>query len=165
MALGGIGAPAHDLRRGHAGGGEVHLVLHGGEEDLGFLLAFPVVGGQGEDLADALIHALLAGPDLADAGQQFVEVVGQPVAALQPLVVQREALDDVLAEALRRPLAELRATEAVDPVADRDDGSRGCRTKSLADSRLPVPANCKGFLYSCLRPQFALRVDVLEVHG
>ena len=108
LALAGVGPPTDDLRRRHAGGGVVHLVLHGGEEDLGFLFALPVVAGQGEDLPDALVHARLAGADLADAGEQFVEVVGQPVAALQPLVVQREPLDDVLAQAGRGPLAEPR---------------------------------------------------------
>jgi hypothetical protein len=41
------------------------------------LPAFPVVGGQGEDLPDALIHTPFAGPDLADAGKQFVKVIGR----------------------------------------------------------------------------------------
>ena len=52
--------------------------------------------------------------------EQLVEVVAA-AASLQPFVVQREALDDVLAQAMRRPDAELRATVGLDAVADRDD--------------------------------------------
>ena len=43
---------------------------------------FAVVAGQSEDVTDALIHAGLAGADIADAGEQLIEVVGEATAAL-----------------------------------------------------------------------------------
>ena len=122
LALAGVGAPADDLRGRHPGGGVVHLVLHGGEKALRFLFAFSVVAGEREDLPDALVDARLAGADLADAGEQLVEVVHQPAAALEPLVVEREPLDEVLAQAGRGPLAELGAARALHPVADGQNG-------------------------------------------
>jgi len=67
--LGGVGAAADNLGGDHAGGGEVHFILHGSKKDMGFLLAFPIIAGQGEYLADTLIHPSLAGPNLTDAGQ------------------------------------------------------------------------------------------------
>jgi hypothetical protein len=62
-----IGTLPHDLGGRHAGGREVHLVLHGGEEQLCLLFALAVVAGQCEDLADPLVDACLTGPDVADA--------------------------------------------------------------------------------------------------
>jgi hypothetical protein len=85
----------------------VHLVLHDGEEDLCFPLCLHVIGGQREDLPDA--------------GQQFIEVVGQSIAALQPVVIQCETLDQVFAQTFSRPLAELHALERPHPVADSQD--------------------------------------------
>jgi len=40
-----------------------------------------------------LVGALLAGPDIADAGQQFVEMVADRIAPLEALIVQGESLD------------------------------------------------------------------------
>jgi hypothetical protein len=84
-------------------------------------ISFSVIAGQREDLADSLVDAGLARADLADAREQFVEVVHQPLAALQPLVVKREALDDILSEALGSPNAELRAAPGFDTIAHGDD--------------------------------------------
>jgi len=59
-------------------------------------------------------------PDIADARQQFFEIV--PASdLLQPFVVERKALDDVFSQPLGRPDAKLRAPVRLDPVADRDD--------------------------------------------
>jgi hypothetical protein len=102
-----VRAPADDLRRRHAGGGMVHLVLHGGEKPLRFLLALVVVAGQREDLPDALVNARFTGANLSDAGKQFVEIVHQPAAALEPFVIERESFDDVFAKAGRGPRRRL----------------------------------------------------------
>jgi len=47
--------------------------------------------------------------------------VAWPGRVLEPLVVEREPLDDVLAQALRGPDAELRAPMGFRAVPDRDD--------------------------------------------
>ena len=65
-------------------------------------------------------NSLFRGADIADARQQFLEIaVIRP--ALQALVVQREALDQILVQALRGPLAELRATRAAHAIAHRQN--------------------------------------------
>ena len=75
------------------------------------------------DVGDLEVEAPLAGADLADALEQFVEVVlAEARALLEPFVVEHEALDDELPERLRGPDAELRGLAAVDAVADGDDG-------------------------------------------
>jgi hypothetical protein len=84
-------------------------------------LVFDVVDGEGEDFADALVDARLAGPDFADARQQLVEVVGQRVAPLEAFVVEGETFDEVLAQPLRGPLAELDAPGRAHAVADGED--------------------------------------------
>ena len=77
--------------------------------------------------------------DVPDAGQQFIEVVARR-RPLEPLIVQGEALDEVLAQALRGPDAELGAAMGLDPVADGDDDvevvsarpGRSCRRRQLS---------------------------------
>ena len=63
---------------------------------------------------------LLRRPDVADAGQQFLEVIPAP-GPLEPLVIQRKALDDVFPQPLRGPDAELRAAVRLHAVAHGDD--------------------------------------------
>ena len=63
------------------------------------------------------------GADVPDALEQLVEIIVLPVAGriFQPLVVQRESLDDVFPQPLRGPLAELRAPVRFHPVTDGND--------------------------------------------
>ena len=87
----------------------MHFVLHGRKEHLCFFFALPVVPGQRENLADPLVDARFACAYLTDACKQLVEIIRRPSAALEPLVVQRKSLDDILPKAGRGPLAEGRA--------------------------------------------------------
>ncbi len=100
----------------------MHLVLHGGEEQLGFLLALPVVAGQREDLPNPLVDPRFTGANLPDADQQFIKIVHQPAAALQPFVVEGESLDKVLVQAGGSPLAELHPAQTLDPVTYCENG-------------------------------------------
>ena len=90
------------------------------------LLGGVVVGGEGKDLLDPQVHPALAGADVANPLQQLVKVVGYagPLdgRVLEPLVVHRESLDQVLPQSLRRPAAELRAAWRANPVADGQNG-------------------------------------------
>lgn len=115
VGLARVGATADDFGSRHARGGVVHLVLNAGDELLRFFLAFPVVASQGKDFADALVDTCFAGANLADAGKQLIKVVHQPAAALEPLVVQREPLDEVFMQMGPSPLAELGAAGALHP--------------------------------------------------
>ena len=121
-----------DLRRRVAVRGPVHLVLHRGEELLRHLRVRRVVHARRVNIQHLLVEAPLRRADVADALQQLVEVILLPLARriLQPLVVHGEALHQVLAQARRGPLAELRAAVAAHAVADGEDGVAGCSARS-----------------------------------
>ncbi len=84
-----------------------------------------VVDARGVDVQHLPPEDLLRRADVADAREQLVEVVRRPAGLLQALVVQREALDEVLPQALRRPDAGTGCRAWIDPVAHGDDGTRG----------------------------------------
>ena len=124
-----VGAFHDQLGGGLAGGGEEQLVLHLGEKNVGFFFRDAVVRAQGKEVADFLIKALFRGPDLADARQQFVEIV-PGARILEPLIVHDEALHQIFLQVSGGPLAELDAAWRADAVADgenqRPDGRAGC---------------------------------------
>src|SRR5690606_31990307 len=142
-----------------AGGGVVHLVLHDGEEALGGLLALAVVHGQGEDLADALVDPRLAGADVADAGQQLVEVVDGTAVPLEPFVVQREALDQVFGQTGRGPLAELGAAVGAHPVADGEDRLQAVVIHVAAHAAGTLPLNYSELPNGSFRFDLTVPVD------
>jgi hypothetical protein len=87
--------------------GPVQLVLHGGEEVLAQLVPRVVVDAGGIDVGDLLVEQPLRGPDVADALQQFVEVVSaQRAPGLEALVVEGEAFGQQFRQACRSPLAK-----------------------------------------------------------
>jgi len=77
-----MSALADDLRRRVPGGRVDGSVQQVGEEEPRGLPVGIVVDGQGEDVPDVLVHPRFACPDFADTGKQFLEMVGQAVAAL-----------------------------------------------------------------------------------
>lgn len=121
-----VGALGDQLGGGLAGDGEMQLVLDEAEELGGFRQRRRVVGRHRKDLANAPVHPALARPDVADALQQLVETVGRGRAGdrriLQVLVVQGEALDQILAQAFGGPAAKLRAAQRSNPVTHGHDG-------------------------------------------
>ena len=103
--------------------------LHDLEKAGGVLETRLIVGCQRENLAYAQIDALFAGTDVADALQQFIEIIGRGDRAdgrvFQAFVVNRKTLLQILAQRARRPLAELRAARGTDAVADGDNHRQG----------------------------------------
>jgi hypothetical protein len=98
-------------------------------------------------------------PDVTDPCEQLVKVVAA-AAAFEALVVEREALDQVLAEPLSRPDPELSAPVRLHPVADRDDH---IQVEVLDLVRLPVGGSCCRFCNNCPAVQFALVEHVRDV--
>ena len=97
----------------------MHLVLHGLEKLLRQFGVAVVVDAGGVDVGDLLVEEPLAGANVANAGQQFVEVVlPERAPRLDALIVQREALDQQFAEPGRGPLPELGAARRTHAVAD-----------------------------------------------
>ena len=98
--------------------GPVHLVLHGLKEQLSHLRPRVVIHARLVNVANLPVKIPLRNPDFPDAPEQFVVILVFRAALLQPLVVQGKALDDVFAQTLGGPDAELRASMRLHPVAD-----------------------------------------------
>jgi hypothetical protein len=88
------------------------------------VLATALVGavgaGGGEDVARLPVEPLLRGADVPDPRQQFFEVVSRP-RILEPLVLHRETLDQILREHRGGPLAKLHGPRGGHAVPDRQD--------------------------------------------
>jgi hypothetical protein len=106
VGLGCIGALGDRFGRGVAVRRPVHFVLHHGEEFLRRFLARVIIHTGRINVEDFSPEHALRGADIADAGEQFVEVLAAP-GLLQPFVVDGEAFDQVLLQLGCRPLAEL----------------------------------------------------------
>lgn len=81
VRLCGISPLRDDLRRGVAGDRPVQLVLHDPEKIKRGLCAGIVIGCKGIDLPDLLVEPFLRCPDVADAFQEFVEIIGPDIPA------------------------------------------------------------------------------------
>lgn len=162
VRLGGVGTRSDDFRSGAAVGGEVELVLHDLEELDGLLGTGVVVDAGGVEIKDLPVEDLLAGPDVADAVQQFAPVAPS-AEVLQFGVIHREALDEVLAQAFGGPDAELCSDLASDPVADRKDNVEVVVGQGASDLTGALLPNCSEFPNSCRWVDLALIEDVADV--
>ena len=116
----GIGTAGDQFGSRLAADGPQQFVLHDFEELDRFFGFRVVVDARRINVLDLLVEDPFRKADFADALLQLVEIVHR-LARLHPFVVQREALDEVLAQHLRRPDAELRALVRFHAVADRNN--------------------------------------------
>lgn len=129
------------------------------EEERGFLFPDLVVAAEGEEVAHLLVKALFRRPYLADAGEEFVEVV--PAAgAFQALVVHDEAFDDQLAKLAIGPATELGATGRFDPEPDSQNGFQIVVGHVVGSA---VGGSCPEIPDNCVLVEFAFLEKVLEV--
>ena len=94
----GVGVGTFDDQLGGSAAGDSvdQLVLDGGKERFGGGCATVVVAAAGfEQIAQGLVEALFRTADIADATQQLLEVI-RALGILEPLVVQKETLDQIL---------------------------------------------------------------------
>ena len=118
-----------------------------------------IITAEGEELADFLVETLFRGQDVADAGQEFIEIV-QATGVLEALVVHDEAFDEVFLEMTAGPLAELDAPGRADAVADGQNEVEVVELDCALDLTFPLGLNCQGFLDSCLGAHFPILEDV-----
>ena len=119
MRVARIGTPADDLRSRVPVSGPVHLVLHRLEELLRQLGVAVVIDAGRVDVGDLLIEETLAGANVANPRQQFVEIVlPERAPGLDALIVQREPFYQQFAEPGRGPLPELGTARRPHAVAD-----------------------------------------------
>ena len=157
----------NQLRRRLAGDGKVQLVLYEGIEGFcGLAVLVVVIAALFKHIGDLLIGSALAGPDLPDALQQFVEVVpAKGLAVFQHIVIEDKALGDVLFQCLGRPLAEPSGLLGVHPVAHGDDGVQVVVLQGTAHPPGALLLNCFHFGNGCVSGEFLLLVDILQVLG
>src|ERR1017187_8053656 len=124
IRLAGLGALRNQLGSGLAGDRPMQLVLNRLEENLRNLRVLVVVDAALlEDVRDLKIKAPFAGANGANPLQQLIKVIlAETLALFEAFIVEHEALDEVLAQNLSGPYAELRRLAAVDPISDGDDG-------------------------------------------
>lgn len=140
-------------------------VLYGGEENLRRLVALVVVAAQGKQVAHLLVEALLRGTDVPDARQHFIEVVRAAIRVLQTLVVQHEALEQILLEHRGRPAAELHPARRAHPVAHGQDGVEVVERDRTLHLARTFDLNYRGILGSCLATQLPIFKDVLQMQA
>ena len=114
----------------------------------------------GVDLEHLAPELVLRRPDVADAREELLEI-GAGAALFEFLVVEDEALDEVVAELLRGPDTEPGAPVRLHPIADRDDDIEGVEFDFPGDLAL----NCCKKCNSCFPLQFTFVEDVLDVVG
>jgi hypothetical protein len=107
VRLAGIHPQRDQFGRRVAVRGPVHLVLHRGKKALRGLGTRVVVHARGVDVEHLAPEHLFGRADVADARQQLFKIV-RIGTALEALVVQHKALDQVAFERFGGPLAELR---------------------------------------------------------
>ncbi len=141
-------------------GGPVHLVLHGLEEQRRSLGGRVVVDAGGVDVENLLVEHPLGRADVADAGEQFVKIVGAERSSfLETLVVHREPLDQELGETRGGPLTKRGATGRPDAVADRENGVEGVVLDVAGNVANPFALNYSETPNSCPCVQFSIFVN------
>ncbi len=95
----------------------------------------------------------------ADAGHDR----RNPTQLLQTLLVRRPPGDDIAAQHVSRPTAELNAAARLVPVADRDDDVKVEALFPTGDLPGPLETNLCKICTSSLALEFSLAVDVRDV--
>ena len=147
VGLGGVGAGVDDLGCRLSMRAPVHLVLHGRKELPRGLHAWIVINPRGVNLQHLAPESLFRRPDVPDARQQLIKIIAAP-GLLEPLIVHRETLDDILPQPLCGPDAELRAAMRLYAVADGDDDVQVIELDLPADLATTFTLNCCKFCNS-----------------
>jgi hypothetical protein len=162
----GVGTVADNFRGGVAVGGPVHFVLDGLKEELGQLGGRVVVNAGGVNVGDLLVEQSFARADVADAGQELVEIVGADgTAGLDPLIVEREALHQQFAQTGGSPLAKEGAAGRADAVADGENGVEVVVGNGPFYLSIALGLNCQIILDSCFRTELPFLQNVLEMEA
>lgn len=164
VRLRGVGTLGDDLGGGVSVASPMQFVLRRGVEVQRDRRIFVVVDARRVDVGDLMIEAALARTDRTDPRQQIVEIVGpETVAGDELLVVDREALRQVVAERGCSPLAELGSAGSADAIPHGNDHVEGVVVHEPFDRPGTLGLNYPEFPDSCLRRQFALGKAVVTV--
>jgi hypothetical protein len=135
---------ADDLRGRMAMSGPVHRVLDDLKELPRHVGVGVVVDARGVNVRDLLIEQPLAGTDVSDAGEQFIEIgVAESPPCLDAFVVERETFDQKFRKPSSGPLAKRSAAGRTDSIADGQDHVEVVVQGSVL---LAVGGSCQVFL-------------------
>ena len=142
----------------------MHLVLHLLEEAARSRRIAVVVDGRSVDVGELLIESALTQAYLADFCQQVLKVVlTDERAVLHALLVYHIATNSKLTQYRSGPLTELRGTDGVDTVANRDDGIEGVEQGLASNLPFALGLNYREILGSCVLLQLSTIIYVLQV--
>ena len=147
------------------GDGPMNLVLHRFKKQQAHLLRGIVVDTHRVDVRDFLVEPPLRGADVLYPPHQLLEIVEGQVRILQPLVVEEETLHDIFPQQSGGPDTEAGGHRAFYPVAHGKDGVQIVEIHPAPDGSRAFLPNSQGFLVSCLKLQFTLCVNVLEMQA
>ena len=98
----------------------MQFILHHLEERYRLGTAGIVVDTSRVKVEDLPVHDLFGRADVPDTVEKFLPIVST-AKFLQPLVIHRKTLDDVLLQPFGRPSAETGGDGGLDPIAKRND--------------------------------------------
>ena len=79
-----------------------------------------IIDADGINIGCFATEELFGGSNITDRSQQFIEMISA-IGMFQPLILQREAFDDVFTQPLLCPYAELGASVGLYPVTHEND--------------------------------------------
>ena len=129
----------------------MQLVLDRLEEGLGDVGILVVVDAALLiDIGDFEVETPLAGADGANPLKELIEIVlAETLALLKPFIVKDKSLDEILAQNLGSPDAELSCLPAIHPIAYGDDGVQIVEIYFAGDFAPTFGLNYTKSSYSC----------------
>ena len=140
-------------------GSIVQLILYDFEKLQRFRAGGVIVPAGGIEIQYLPVQHLFRGADIPDAVKQLFPIVPAAM-AFQPFVVQRKALDHVLLQARRGPLAETGGCDRLDAVAERDDHVEVIEGHHIV---FTVSGSCSEFPNNLIFFQFPLGKNMLDM--
>lgn len=126
----------------------VKFVLNRSEKFLA-RIGLPVVVDAGrKDIAHFPIKDLFAASNVANAVEQFVEIIAPGL--LQSMVVQRKAFNDLLPKPLRSPLPEMCANVGLNAITDGEYNVEVVMFEITVNTPFALNLNCSEFPNSCV---------------
>jgi len=134
--------------------GPMYFILNPGKEFPRQIIFRVIIDTGGINIQNLPPENFFRRANIPDAGQQFIKIVTAP-AALQAFIIQRKAINQIFAQSLGGPDAEMGAANTVNPLANRDNRVEVVIFQITGDLPFAFILNCCKFCNSCCVGQFA----------
>ena len=156
--VGGVQSGLEPRSSSHA----MALVLNGLKKQRRGLGSGGVVAARGINVEHLPPEDPFAAANVANASEPLIEVIAAP-GSLEPVVVHREPLDQILAQAFRRPDAELRAALRPDAIANRQNRRKAITVNRTGNLATSLGLNDSEFPNSCRGIDLAILIDIFQM--